>query len=93
MTSVFILQGKFHIDIRKEKKSTVDPSQMQLTSCSSFDDVRKTLRPRNAFQLWFYPIYFSFSMNLVRKSKNEMNKIEKEAEKEAVDELFQHNLT
>ena len=46
-----------------------------------------------AFQLWFYPIYFSFSMNLVRKSKNEMNEIEKEAEKEAVDELFQHNLT
>ena len=41
----------------------------------------------------FILFILSISMNLERKSKNEMNKIEKEAEKEAVDELFQHNLT
>ena len=71
----------------------MDPSQMQLTSCSSFDDVKKTLRPRNAFQLLFYLIHFSISMNLERKSKNAMNEIKKDAEKEAVEELFLHNLT
>ena len=41
----------------------------------------------------FILFIFSISMNLERKSKNEMNEIEKEAEKEAVDELFRHNLT
>ena len=70
---------------------------MQLTSYSSFDDVRKTLRPPMLSDYGFILFIFSISMNLERQSKNEMNEIEKEAEKEeekeAVDELFQHNLT
>ena len=57
----------------------------------------KPLDPAMLSNYGFILFIFSISMNLERKSKNEMNEIEKEAEKEAeteaVDELFQHNLT
>ena len=53
----------------------------------------KPLDPAMLSNCGFFLFIFSISMNLERKSKNEMNEIEKEAEKEAVDELFRHNLT